>query len=392
MKKEENDSKSNSNQSNMEEKKNQMNITPNVQIARALQEHEDEASKILINNFDEIVTLNKYLYDGHTVPKIVELFAKDLRAKSIAENDNVDLAMSSFFMAYNALFLNSKSITNQSERLLDFYKRIVSATPEYTYAFSGRLKSLYRTYLKYCRYIKKYVEDYYESNHSFPTDEQINMYIAGRFRDLLGYRFVVSVPICRIADDVSIEEKKAIKEKKEIEVLYTIANYIPRYLVENDFDVLPASSLSDVKNPATKDSALNPELKKYFKDYIQNPNERKYRALHIAAHDINSNSNLEIQLVSWSMDARNQLWANHDIYEADQKAKASKGFVKECYENCIPYRKAVIRTNEAYKIRFTKVWIDMFQARAQNDVWDSSGFLQSRFITPYEHLSEGQIL
>lgn len=141
MKKEENDSKSNSNQSNMEEKKNQMNITPNVQIARALQEHEDEASKILINNFDEIVTLNKYLYDGHTVPKIVELFAKDLRAKSIAENDNVDLAMSSFFMAYNALFLNSKSITNQSERLLDFYKRIVSATPEYTYAFSGRLKA-----------------------------------------------------------------------------------------------------------------------------------------------------------------------------------------------------------------------------------------------------------
>ena len=68
-----------------------------------------------------MVTLNDYIHTGSTVPKILDVFTKDLRHEAILSGDDVELKMSSFFMDYNKLLLDSRSITNQSNKLIDFY-------------------------------------------------------------------------------------------------------------------------------------------------------------------------------------------------------------------------------------------------------------------------------
>ncbi len=341
-----------------------------------------------------MVTLNDYIHTGSTVPKILDVFTKDLRHEAILSGDDVELKMSSFFMDYNKLLLDSRSITNQSNKLIDFYKMIVENNPEYTYTFSGRLKSLYRSYLKYNRYIMNFIRDYHNEHKdmekSFPDADEINAYISNRYRDICGYKFVINVPMCLI--DKGAPDRERLKAKKEEEVIYNIANQLPRFLEEHNFDVLQASSLSDVNDEKIRsDIVLNEGVQKYYKNYLLNPNTRGYKALHIAAHDIEGGSNLEIQLVSWKDDVNNQLVANHDIYEIEQKHKVRNLNSNECCE-CQFYANALSRTKRAYEIEFPEISIDMFTALSEEKISDSSGFLFPRIITPHEHLSVNQML
>lgn len=339
-----------------------------------------------------MVTLNDYLHLGSTVPKIISSFSNDLRHEAIISGDDVELQMSSFFMNYNKLLLDSRSITNQSNKLIEFYKYIVSSHPEYTYTFSGRLKSFYRAYLKYNRYIMNFISLYHNEHHddekSFPDADEINAYIFNRYRDICGYKFVINIPICHI--DCDVEDPMALKAKLEEEFIYNIANKLPRFLEERNFDVLPASSLSDVADvKSSEDILLNKNVQKYYKNYLLNHNSRGYRALHISAHDLDGGSNLEIQLVSWSDDANNQLVSNHDLYEIEQKHRITMN--SECMD-CSYYVKAFKRTQRAYAIDFSKINIDMFTALSDSQISDCSGFLYPRMITPHEHLSVHQKL
>lgn len=333
-----------------------------------------------------MITLNDYLKDGHTVPKVLSLFVSDLREDSLEQDNEVDKKMSSFFLRYNELLQRSRTITDQSNKLLEFYKAMVNNHPEFTYTFSGRLKSLYRSYLKYNRYIMNFIYDYHLQYGSFPTAEQINSYIDGRYRDICGYKFTVNIPLCRV-EGKTLAEKEKNKKKKEEQLIYEIANALPEFLERNNFDVLPASSLSDVSKVATS-TLLNSKVQQYYKNYFLNKNSRGYRAFHIAADDLEAGISIEIQLTTWEDNANNILVAKHDVYEIEQRSRAEEH--KECME-CAYYKDALLRTQLLYDLPLEDIKVDMFTV-VNSQVCDGAGFLKARAITPHEHLSENQIL
>lgn len=324
-----------------------------------------------------MILLNDYLFSGDTVLKILHKYAADLKKNSTENHNPIDMVHCNFLLQQIDILEHNEFLTSQSQRMRELYKYMAKEYPFLAFTFKGRIKSLIRAEEKFNGYIVEYVHDYYTQNKEFPSVEKLKQKL-NCFRDLIAYRIVVSMPQCHIKEG---ENRNDI----ELDYLYKVANFLPEFLEERGFSVQP----SDMK-AANFSDRLNPELRQYYRDYIENPNSTGYQSLHITLYDNISRSYIEVQLRTKEMDDFAEIGpANHLGYEKRQAKERSR-------RDAIPYGEypvfdeAYERSVKLHDLNLADVNVNMFGAINNSVVNDGCGLFRGRLILPFEHLSRFQ--
>lgn len=324
-----------------------------------------------------MISLNDYLYGGDTVFKILKCYSSDLRNSALKNNNQIDLVHCNFLIQLMELLEHNEFLTAQSQKLREFYKFMAKEYPHLAFTFKGRIKSLVRAEEKFNGKIVNFVYDYYKKNGTFPVAAEIKNQLS-RFRDLIAYRIVISMPKCHLksGDD---------REKIELEHLYEIARFLPDFLEERGF------TAETVNYSGKKVSLLMDEnVAPYYKDYIMNTSPSGYRSLHITFYDNNARSFIEVQLRTKEMDDYAEIGAgNHMGYEKRQEEeRARRGEIPE--GKCVYFDEAFKRGILLQNLDLSKIDVNMFSAVNSSLVNDGCGFYRGRLILPYEHLSRFQ--
>ena len=69
-----------------------------------------------------MICLNDYLYSGDTVLKILHNYSADLKAHALETGNSIDLAHCNFLLQIIELLEHNDFLTNQSQRIKEFYK------------------------------------------------------------------------------------------------------------------------------------------------------------------------------------------------------------------------------------------------------------------------------
>ena len=144
-----------------------------------------------------MVTLNDYLYSGHTVLRILKRYTEDLRTSAVENHNEIDLMHYDYLLQIMGILEHNDFLTAQSQKIRDFYKYMVQEYSFLSFTFKGRIKSLIRAEAKFNGYIVEYIYDYYEKNGTYPTVPEIKECL-NCFRDLIAYRIVISMPKCHL--------------------------------------------------------------------------------------------------------------------------------------------------------------------------------------------------
>ncbi|SKB89365.1 hypothetical protein SAMN06296386_10851 [Lachnospiraceae bacterium] len=320
-----------------------------------------------------MVALNDYLYNGDTVLKIIRNYSSDLRKSAIETGNSMDLFHCNFLLQLEEILEHNDFLTSQSQRLKEFYKFMAVNYPFLAFTFKGRIKSLIRAEEKFNGYIVEMVYDHYKKHKEYPDPVEVKKRIR-YFRDLIAYRIVIALPKCHIENDA---ERRA----KEQEYLYEIAASLPDFLEQRGFSAeLSAGDVSD---------RLSPDVKMYFRDYIQHPSYG-YQSLHITLFDNETRSYVEVQLRTKEMDDFAEIGpANHLGYEKRQmqdRTRRESIPEGECLYFDESYKRGVLLQN----LELSKVDVNMFSAANNNLINDGCGLYRGRLILPYEHLSRFQ--
>lgn len=324
-----------------------------------------------------MVKLNDFLYNGDTVLKILKLYSSALKEEAISNKNQVDLAHSNFLVQITEILEHNDFLTSQSQRIREFYKYMAKEYPYLAFTFKGRIKSLIRAEEKYNRYIVDYIYDYYMKNNKYPSVPEIRERLS-RFRDLIAYRIVISMPQCHL---------KAGEDRREIELehLYQIANELPEFLEERGFTIEVSG-----QNQKNYSSKLNDSVKLYYKDYIENRKKSGYESLHITLYDNMARCFTEVQLRTKEMDDFAIIGpANHLGYEESQKADKEKRDAIPVGE-CLIFDEAFERAMMLENVDITKLDVNMFTAASPVLINDGCGLYRGRQILPFEHLSRFQ--
>ena len=317
-----------------------------------------------------MISLNNYLYNGDTILKILRLYSSDLQ-----NGNEMDQVHCQFLNQLASLLEHNDFLTSQSQKLREFYKYMAYEYPYLAFTFKGRIKSLIRAEEKFNGYIVEYFSNYYEQNKEFPDLLDLKDKLL-KFRDLIAYRIVVSIPKCHLDQNQN-------KEQVEIWYLYQIANQLPSFLKKYGF--IPQIN----KDKENKSNLLNESVKSYYRDYITNPNRNGYQSLHITFYDTYSSTYFEIQLRTKDMDDLAEIGsANHLRYEHKQNDDRScrylvpngNTFFDEAYE------RGILLQN----LDLSKIDVNMFTAINNDLINDGCGLYRGRLILPYEHLSRFQ--
>lgn len=324
-----------------------------------------------------MIALNDYLYRGDTVLKILHCYSDDLEKESKKTGNGVDHVHSQFLSGMSHILEHNEFLTSQSQRIREFYRYMADHYPYLAFTFRGRIKSLIRAEEKFNGYIVSDVCDTYAKEKRFPDADEIQHYTE-RFRDLIAYRIVISMPKCHLKDGQD-------REEVELSYLCEIANLLPPFMKERGF-VPEVSGLSQ----AHFSKQLDPALRPYYRDYIANDRGTGYRSLHITFYDTLSLSYLEIQLRTKQMDDFAEIGAaNHAFYEKTQdRERRERLAVPE--GACLYFDEAYRRGLLLQSIDFTKVDVNLFTALGPYRINDGCGLLKGRLILPYEHLSRFQ--
>ncbi len=324
-----------------------------------------------------MVQLTDYLYSGDTVLHIIRGYSNDLRKSASATHNPLDRAHANFLLQMEELLEHNNFLTSQSQRIREFYKYMAGHYGLFSFTFRGRIKSLIRSEEKYNGYIVSFISSYHAKHGTYPSVAQIKEELT-RFKDLIAYRIVLSVPSChlKIGQD---------RDKLEMETLYEIANILPEFLEERGFSAQLASTELPESSPL-----LNENVRPYYKDYIANPKDGGYRSLHLTMYDNLSRGYTEIQLRTKAMDDLAEIGeANHSVYENQQereRARRQQVPVGEC-----PYfDDAYERVTNLQNLDLSKIDVNMFTALDKYRVNDGCGLYYGRLILPYEHLSRFQ--
>ena len=253
-----------------------------------------------------MVTLNDYLYSGHTVLRILKRYTEDLRTSAVENHNEIDLMHYDYLLQIMGILEHNDFLTAQSQKIRDFYKYMVQEYSFLSFTFKGRIKSLIRAEAKFNGYIVEYIYDYYEKNGTYPTVPEIKECL-NCFRDLIAYRIVISMPKCHLENG---EDRK----KEEIKYLYKIANVLPKFLEERGFSAEHANGIK-----RSKSDLLSDEVRPYYRDYINCDEIGDYRSLHITFFDHSSRCYMEMQLRTKEMDdiASRQV-THYDIFQKDR--------------------------------------------------------------------------
>ena len=324
-----------------------------------------------------MITLNDYLYNGNTVPRLLHNFYVDMRNVAMSSGSPMDDAHCSLIMQQIEILEHNDFLSSQSKRLREFYKEMARRYPALSFTFKGRIKSVIRTESKFNGYIVNKVSSYYKKNGAFPDEEELANKVK-TFRDLVAYRIIISMPKHNFNNDFE-------KQAMELRLLYEIANIFPDFVRQYDFE--PQESELDEGEPS---KYLNDDVKKYYKDYVANPSKFGYQSLHITLYDKLSKYHIEVQIRTKEMDDYSEIGpANHLGYEKRQeneratRNKIPKGVCKYFDE---AYERGVMLQN----IDLSQIDVDMFGAINNNLINDCCGLFRGRLIRPYEHLSRFQ--
>ncbi len=324
-----------------------------------------------------MITLNDYLYSGDTVIKILHRYSEDLKADAVANKNPIDLAHSNFLIQIISLLEHNDFLTSQSGRIREFYKYMSQEYPFLAFTFKGRIKSLIRTEEKYNGYIAEYIYNYYMENKIFPTVPEIKAQLS-RFRDLVAYRIVISIPRCHLNSEDA-------RREVELKYLYEIANRLPEFLEENGF----TPEMTGITQKKYSD-LLDPSIRPYFRDYIANAKDLGYESLHITVYDNITRCHTELQLRTKQMDDFAEIGpANHLGYEKRQETERAR-------RQAIPvgacqfFDEAFERGMLLQQLDLSKVDVNMFAAADNYLINDGCGLYRGRQITPFEHLSRFQ--
>ena len=320
-----------------------------------------------------MIQLTDYLYEGHTIIRILHRYSKDLFNSAEKTGNPVDRAHAVFLRDLSDLLEHNDFLTSQSQRIREFYKYMAERYPYLAFTFRGRIKSLIRAEEKFNGYIVRYVYQYHRKHGTFPDDKQISEAVSS-FRDLIAYRIVISMPSCHLRADQN-------REEIEKGFLYEIANTLPAFMESQGF----TAELQKKKREPSP--LLKEEVRPYYRDYIQDSKSNGYRSLHISFYDQLSQSYLEVQLRTKDMDDFAEIGdANHSLYEnRQQKERAQRDEIEEGLCPC--FDEAYQRVMNLQSLDYAKVDVNMFKALDNIRMNDSCGFFHGRLILPYEHLS-----
>ena len=326
-----------------------------------------------------MLDITRYFENGYVAPDIVKFFEKDLREQS---RNMIDIEHSNLLLRYSIYLESNDFLDSVSDDMTQFRKQVVDKYSDITLTISGRIKSIIRVEQKFNGYIIEFCSNYYHKYKTFPSEEEMSKYLQ-RFRDLIAYRIIVSVPEqCLKGRD---------KNKIEVDYVYKIANNLPSFFTKRGYSIEYASSVVGVST-IRKRSKLLQENRRYFKDYIVQPKENGYQSLHIALIDNHSHfANIEIQLRTFDMDCFAELDenVNHSAYESTQNDTRTKSRLP--FGICSYYDEAVQRYSRLYNYDLTRAKIDHFKAvRLPNNTVifnDHAGVKFGRIIDPREYLA-----
>lgn len=324
-----------------------------------------------------MITLNDYLYSGDTIFRILRKYSSDLRENARESGNRIDLAHSDFLLGIEDQLEHNDFLTSQSQRIREFYKYMAARYPYLAFTFKGRIKSLIRAEEKFNGYIVEYTTEYYQRCGSFPEVGELVERVS-RFRDLIAYRIVISMPKCHLKDGED-------REEVELKYLYEIASALPGFLAQRGFTPEPSGITGNQSSPLL-DEAVRP----YYRDYVANQKSRGYRSLHIAFYDNQARCYIEVQLRTKQMDDYAEIGvANHAGYEAAQNQERARGSQVPAGE-CVYFDEAYGRGMALQNLDLSKVDVNMFTAISSQLINDGCGLYRGRLILPYEHLSRFQ--
>ena len=324
-----------------------------------------------------MISLNDYLYSGDTVLKILLRYSADLKKEALETSNSIDLAHSNFLIQIIELLEHTDFLTSQSQRIKEFYLYMTNRYPFLAFTFKGMIKSLIRAEEKFNGYILEYIYDYFKKNGSYPTEAEIKNNL-NCFRDLIAYRIVISLPMCHVSDDESLEEQ-------ELKLLYEIADALPGFLEERGF----TPELSGYSDEYLSDR-LSESVRPYYRDYISTPRSKGYQSLHITLYDNHARCYTEVQLRTKDMDDLAEIGdANHFGYEKSQEENRAKRDIIPNGE-CRFFDEAYERLVKLQKLELSGVNVNMFKALNNQLINDGCGLFRGRQILPFEHLSRFQ--
>ena len=153
---------------------------------------------------------------------------------------------------------------------------------------------------------------YYMANGEYPPVEELRKRLV-KFRDLIAYRIVISMPKCHV-------EQGKDKAEEELKCLYEIANVLPGFLTERGFTAQVTGGVKRSNSPL-----LDENNKDYYRDYISNKNRSEYESLHITFFDSSANCYMEVQIRTKEMDDIAEIGiANHVAYEKRQERERAR--------------------------------------------------------------------
>ncbi len=324
-----------------------------------------------------MIALNDYLYTGDTVLKILQRYYADLKEDARQTKSGVDLIHCNFLLQQMELLEHNDFLTSQSQRIREFYKYMTGEYPYLAFTFKGRIKSLIRSEQKFNGNIVERAYDYYRKNGTCPSVAQLKREM-GYVRDLIAYRFVISMPKCHLRENED-------REETELKYLYEIANKLPGFLEEEGFNAEPAGCDGSLVSDRIDES-----VRPYYRDYVQHPSTFGYRSLHVTFYDSQSRSYFEVQLRTKQMDDYAEIGPAHHLgYEKRQEKERTRRDLIPVGE-CVYFDEAYERGILLQGLDLSKVDVNMFGAANNQLVNDGCGLYRGRLILPYEHLSRFQ--
>lgn len=324
-----------------------------------------------------MIKLNDYLYSGDTVLKILHRYAYDLKHDAEENSNKISLLHSNFLMQFTDLLEHNDFLTQQSQRIREFYIYMAKKYPHLAFTFRGRIKSLIRAEQKFNGYILSSIRNHYIEHGTFPSGDDISDKLT-MFRDLIAYRIVISMPRCHMAPGED-------KHETELGYLYEIANALPEFMEERGFRVVVSGKANAAVSPKIRE-----DLRPYFRDYVTQPRRSGYQSLHVTFYDMSARCYVEIQLRTKEMDDFAEIGAaNHYAYEQTQRDERSR--IEEIPEGAnADYDEAMERCAALQKLELSTIDVNMFGAVNNHLINDGCGLYRGRLILPYEHLSRFQ--
>lgn len=324
-----------------------------------------------------MITLNDYLYSGDTVIRIIKKYKRDLAAEAAVTGNEIDRIHCDFLQSILDLLEHNEFLTAQSQRIREFYLYMAKEYPWLAFTFKGRIKSLIRAEEKFNGYIVKDIYKYYVANGEYPPVEELRKRLV-KFRDLIAYRIVISMPRCHLEEGLN-------RTEEELKCLYEIANTLPGFLAERGFTPQPTGGVKQSCSPL-----LTEENRAYYRDYISNENQSDYQSLHITFYDNSAGCYMEVQIRTKEMDDTAEIGiANHMAYEKRQERERARRHRIPKGE-CIWFDEAYERGMLLQQLDLSKVDVNMFGAANNSLINDGCGLFRGRQILPYEHLSRFQ--